>query len=303
MEYGDTARIWCFLTGMLLLTLLMLADTSRTYLVATAPGESLSVTEAGEGRAVVLIPGLFGSAHSFRKVVPRLTALGYRAVVIEPLGVGFSAKPPRGDYSLTAQADRVGRVLDQILADSAILVAHSVGGSVALRLAYRRPELVRGVVLLDGGPTETAATRGVRRAARFIPWVKWLGGINLIRKKMRSSLVEESGDTTWVSDEVVAGYTAGAAADIDGSLKAFLALANAREPEKLAPNLPRIGVPVLFLTGSVPHPGTPSRSEMDLLTRSLPRFSGDTVAGAGMWLQEERPEAVVDAVNRVSGGG
>lgn len=283
----------------MLLLLLALADTGRTYHVPVAPGESLYVSDAGEGRPVVLIPGLFGAAYSFRKVVPLLVASGHRAIVVEPLGMGFSTKPERGDYSLTAQADRVGRVLERIGADSAIVVAHSVSVSIALRLAYRRPELVRGLVLLDGGPAETAATRGVRRAARFIPWVKWLGGINLIRKKMRTTLVEESGDTTWVSDEVVAQYTAGAAADIDGSLKAFLAVANAREPEKLAPNLSRIAVPVVFAVGRAPHPGTPSRGEIQLMARSIPRFAIDSIPGAGLYLQEEQPDVVVRAVSRV----
>src|SRR2546422_1504920 len=36
---------------------------------------------------------------------------GYRAIVIEPLGVGNSGRPEHADYSLTAQADRIAGVL------------------------------------------------------------------------------------------------------------------------------------------------------------------------------------------------
>src|SRR5438132_10069717 len=35
-----------------------------------------------------------------------------------------------------------------------LLVAHSIGGSEAFRLAYYRPDLVRGLVSIEGGPTE-----------------------------------------------------------------------------------------------------------------------------------------------------
>ena len=71
---------------MWLLALVMLADSSHAFPLAVSPAESLQVTEAGAVAAapVVLIPGLFGSAFAYRKVIPRLTAAGYRTLVIEP---------------------------------------------------------------------------------------------------------------------------------------------------------------------------------------------------------------------------
>src|SRR3989449_3857050 len=75
-------------------------------MVPVAPTESLSVETAGRGAPLVLIPGLFGSAFGFRKLVPLLVGAGYRTIVIEPLGVGASARPEKANYSLTAQADR-----------------------------------------------------------------------------------------------------------------------------------------------------------------------------------------------------
>src|SRR2546430_10538280 len=92
---------------MWLLTVLLLADTSRAFSMALAPAESLWVTVEGAGDPVVLIPGLFGSAFGYRRVLPGLVDAGYRTIVIEPLGIGTSARPEHADYSLTAQADRV----------------------------------------------------------------------------------------------------------------------------------------------------------------------------------------------------
>lgn len=286
---------------MLLLTLFMvLADSTRAYPVSVARAESLWVTDAGEGRPVVLIPGMFGSAYSYRRVVPLLTERGYHAIVIEPLGIGHSAKPRRADYSLDAQADRVESVLQQLGVTGAILVAHSANASVAYRLAYRRPDLVSGVVSIEGGPAERATTPGFRRAMTFVPWIKWFGGFKRVRTAIRKGLIKASGDTTWVTDEVVDGYTAAAQADLDGSLMAFLGMAASKEREKLAPHLPEIRCPVLLLLGSAPHDGGPPDREVATLRSGLTSFTVDSIPGAGHYLQEERPQAVAHAVDQVA---
>src|SRR5215213_3303729 len=80
-------------------------------LVPVAPAESLRVTAAGTGSVVVLLPGLFGSAFGYRHLLALLPAAGYRAVVIEPLGIGGSPRPRGADYSLTAQAERIAAAL------------------------------------------------------------------------------------------------------------------------------------------------------------------------------------------------
>ena len=250
----------------------------------------------GRGQPVVLIPGLFGSRFGFRHVVPLLADAGYRVIVVEPLGLGASARPERGDYSLTAQADRIAAVLDTIGVHDAVVVAHSLGASMAFRLAYRRPDLVRAIVSLEGGPAEAAATPSFRRAMRFAPLIKWFGGIRRIRGKIRSSLRAASGDTSWVTDSVVDAYTAGAAADLDGTLKAFLRMAEARERERLAPHLGAIHCPVRLLLGTAPHEGGVPSGDVAELRALLPSLAIDSVRGSGHYIYEEQPKAVLDAV-------
>ena len=111
------------------------APATRAYSIAVAPGEALHVEATGAGSPVVIVPGLFGSAFGFRKVIEPIAAAGHRVVVVEPLGVGASARPRHADYSLEAQARRVGAVLDTLHMTDATFVAHSVGGSVPRRSA------------------------------------------------------------------------------------------------------------------------------------------------------------------------
>ena len=281
------------------LTLLLLADSARGFSIPVAPAESVHVTVVGSGEPVVLVPGLFGSAFGFRHVIPILTAAGYRAIVIEPLGIGASGRPERADYSLTAQAARLAAALDSLRVGHALVVAHSVGASIAFRLAYRRPDLVRGLVSLEGGPAEAATTPGFRRAMRFAPWIKLFGGIRLVRGKIRKALIAASGDPGWVTDSVVAAYTAGAAANLDGTLRAYLRMARSREPARLEPHLGRIRCPVRLAVGTAPHSSGIRQREIDLLGRTVTSFAIDTVVGAGHYIHEEQPAAVGAAVRRV----
>src|SRR2546428_4005063 len=89
---------------MWLLALLVVADSSHAFPLVLPRAESVQVAVAGgeAGAPVVLIPGLFGAAFAYRKVIPRLTEAGYRALVIEPPGVGQSGRAQHARYSLTA---------------------------------------------------------------------------------------------------------------------------------------------------------------------------------------------------------
>ncbi|HEY6854228.1 MAG TPA: alpha/beta hydrolase [Gemmatimonadales bacterium] len=284
---------------LLIATLLTTDTTTQTIKVAVGRDESLRVVTSGAGAPVVMIPGLFGSAYAFRKMIPLLGDCGYRSVIVEPLGLGFSSKPPKADYSLSAQAERVAAVLDSLGVRHAIVVGHSIGGAIALRLALHHPDLVAALVLMESGPTETAVTPAFKRAMRFAPWIKLFGGIGLIRRVVHRSLISSSGDTTWISEPVVYGYTAGAARDLDGTLKVFLAMSASRERDKLQPRLGAIVCPVIELVGTVPHhDGDVPDFELELMRRTLPEFALDSVQGAGHYLQEEQPQAVLSGVEQ-----
>lgn len=264
-----------------------------------AADESLHVvaTGSGSGPAVVLLPGLFGSAYGFRVVGPLLNAAGYRVIIVEPLGVGTSARPPAADYSLTAQAGRVAQVLDTFHVAPALVVAHSLGSAIAFRLAVARPDLVRGIVSLEGGPTEQAVTPSFRRALRLAPLIRILGA-GLVRGKIKGMLIQSSGDPSWVTEEVVHGYTDGATQSLGATIHAYQAMSRAREPERLAPLLPAIRCPVRLLVGGAPHDGGADPAEVILLRRTLASFDVDSVWGAGHYVHEEQPGAVLEAVRR-----
>jgi len=284
----------------LLLTLSLLGAAQRPF-VPVAPGETLHVeSRPDSGRPIAIIPGLFGASFTFRKVVPLLVARGFRPIVIEPLGTGFSSRPEKADYSLDAQSHRLAAVLDSLRAGPVLVLAHSLGAAMAYRLALDRPDLVLGIVSLEGGPTEEAMTPMFRSAMRYVPWVKLFGGIKLIRRKIRGMLLDSSGDPSWVTDGVVLGYTLGEARNFDATLKAFLAMSRAHERRKLEPRLGNIACPVTLVVGTARHDGDVPPKEVALMNHAIRSFAVDSQVGAGHYIQEERPTAVVAAVEQLA---
>jgi len=142
---------------MWLVALVLVADTIHSFSLALAPAESVAVTVTGRGDPVVLVPGLFRVGLWISHADP---ATHRRRLPGDRRGtarVGSSARPEHADYSLTAQADRIAAALDRLGVRNAVVIAHSLGASMAFRLAYRRPDLVAGIVSLDGGPAERAS--------------------------------------------------------------------------------------------------------------------------------------------------
>jgi pimeloyl-ACP methyl ester carboxylesterase len=277
--------------------LLVPNDTLAVRGIAVAPAETLQTTVSGAGRPLVVIPGLIGSAYAFRKVTPPLRAAGYRVIVIEPLGIGHSSRPERSDYSLTAQARRVGAVLDSLgETRCALVLGHSHGVSIGLRLAHQRPDRVCGLLAVNGGAIDTVATSTVRRAARYSWLVKLVAGRGRIKSQIRDGLIRTAGDPAWITREVVDSYAAGGAGDPGAVLRAVKGMARAREPALLRPVLPEIRIPVALLIGGAPKGSGIPAPHTELLRATLPRLTVDTVPGAGLHIHEEQPDAIVRAL-------
>jgi len=277
-----------------------LPDSAVVRDVAVAPGETLRTTSVGQGEPVVLIPGLFGAAYGYRAVTKALVNKGYRCIVVEPLGYGWSSHPKKADYSFTAQTRRVGDALDSLGVVRTLVVAQSTGAAIAFRLAVARPSLVSGVLAIDGGPAESPSTPGMRKAFKFGGFVAKLAmDETMLREEVRREIVRNSGDTTWITDALIRHYTAGQAVDLSGSIDAFHRMAKSTKPEPLTDDLHQFTGPVRLLLGGVEHPSEIPDEQRELLRDRLTDFAADTVPGSGQFINEEQPKVVVDAVGKL----
>jgi pimeloyl-ACP methyl ester carboxylesterase len=260
-----------------------------------APGDTIAITSFGSGHAVIVVPGLLGAAYGFRHVIPALVSSGHRVIVVEPLGTGASARPEHADYTLEGQASRVLHVMNAAGVRTATLVCHSVGGSICYRLALRAPDRVEGIVALNGGPDEHAATDGLRTAMKFAPLIRLLGSAAM-RERLSEGLVETSADPEWVTDEVIEAYTA-PYRDLGLALQGLNGMTDAEEPMPLLPRLKQLNVPVVLLVGTGGAEDAMSAQDLALLEAHVTGLAIERVETAGQYIQEEAPKAVIDAVH------
>jgi pimeloyl-ACP methyl ester carboxylesterase len=102
------------------------------------------------GAPIVLIHGYAASLHWWDSMV-QLLSEDHRVITIDLLGHGGSEKPSSG-YEMENQAAIVAEALNQLRVQGAVIVGHSMGGSVATALAEQSSELVDRVVIVDSGP-------------------------------------------------------------------------------------------------------------------------------------------------------
>jgi len=129
--------------------------------------------KAGAGEpAVVLESGINNGAAAWRRVMPLLVP-HVRVVAYDRAGLGGSAPAP-GLATIDRQIDDLTSVITGLASGPCVLAGHSWGGVLVQLLAFRRPDLVAGLVLVDPGHEEmerglpVAAQRGMRvfRAVR-----------------------------------------------------------------------------------------------------------------------------------------
>jgi len=290
---------------MILLALFQLAtaDTTATIRdVTVAPGETIRTTSIGQGtESVVFIAAIFGGAFGYRHLTEPIAAMGFRCIVVEPLGFGFSSHPSKADYSFTAHTDRINQVLDSLGATHAIVVAQSTAASMAFRLALRHPQQVRAILSISGGPAETPATPGLKRSLRYGGFLtKLFVTKGMLHGKVRADMIANSGDTTWVTEYVVDEYTAGQSADVDGTIDGLRRMSKTNEPESLSSRLHETGVPVRLLVGTAPHKSSVKDDEIALMTSQIPDFGVEFVSGAGQYIHEEQPAVVLAAFSKLA---
>jgi pimeloyl-ACP methyl ester carboxylesterase len=109
--------------------------------------------EAGAGEsAVVLEAGLNDGAASWERVMP-LLAPHVRVAAYDRAGIGGSAPAP-GLVTIERQIDDLASVITGLGTGPCVLAGHSWGGILVQLLAFRRPELAAGLVLVDPGHEE-----------------------------------------------------------------------------------------------------------------------------------------------------
>jgi epoxide hydrolase A/B len=306
-------------------------DTRTSHRLVTANGIRMHLAEQGQGPLVLMCHGFPESWYSWRHQLPALADAGFHAVAPDMRGYGQTDRPAEIDqYTVFHLVGDLVGVLDALKADTAVVVGHDWGATVAWHAALLRPDRFRAVIAMSGpfrprgsirptsampqtddtwyyqlyfqkpGAAEAELERDPRNTIRLV----FLG------EGARGGMVPRSGGwltgrraasplPSWVSEADIDFYAAEfARAGFRGGLNWYRNLD--RNWEILAPYAgARVNVPALFITGDRdPVLGFPGmEAAIKDLRSSVPQLRKSIVLpGCGHRTQQERPREVNAAV-------
>ena len=148
----------------------MVAVDKRTWV----QGRPAAYSVAGQGLPVVFLHGWALAQHTYRSVVERIAAQGCRVIAPSMPGFGGTGDLPGSAFSLTGYGQWVADLLEALEVDEpAVVVGHSFGGGVAIRLAHDHPQRVRSLVLVNSIGGSSWRSGNVLRSIAERPLWDW----------------------------------------------------------------------------------------------------------------------------------
>lgn len=277
--------------------------------IESVDGHDMAFLEANPNvdRTLVLLHGIPTSSYLYRDVVPELAeATGWHVVAVDLLGFGASAKPSDGQYSVQAHAERTFGLADALGLDGFVLGVHDIGGFVGWEMLAQNPSRLDGLVVANttayaAGLTPAPTTMQIMSGAAT-PREVWeqLDDPAFARATVREFFEIGLADPADATDDLVETY---AEPLTTGSSEAFVQFFEgvgplASEPERRE-RFARFPGPVTVIHGTEDRffdvdvvPGL-FQEDFGLTNDAVVR-----VPGAGHYVQEDAPDAYIDAVAR-----
>jgi 4,5:9,10-diseco-3-hydroxy-5,9,17-trioxoandrosta-1(10),2-diene-4-oate hydrolase len=201
--------------------------------------------EAGQGFPVVFLhgsgPGASGFSN-FKGNFPYFADHGFRVLVPDSLGFGYSSQPDDVDYEFELVLGGLKRFLSAIGVERCAVVGNSHGGALAIQLALDEPERVTKLVLMAPGGLEVRERymemKGIRSMFKAVT-----SPDGITRESMRKVFEHQLFDPSTITDAIIEERYQVA------SRQPKRVLTTLRVPH-LAPHLPAIACPVLGFWGN-----------------------------------------------------
>ena len=159
---------------------------------------------SGEQGTVLFVhgsgPGASGWSN-FKGNYPFLAEHGFRTIVPDTLGYGYSTKPAEGAFSLSDVAAQYKALLDSLGVERATVVGNSQGGAIAIAMALNYPELVEKLVLMAPGGLEAREVYMEMEGIKAMIRVLFKEGIS--KETMRKVFTLQLHDESLITDEII----------------------------------------------------------------------------------------------------
>ncbi len=251
---------------------------------------NLAGSSYGNGPLLICLHGLFGSGDNLRAIGRDFER---RYTVTYPDLPNHGASPHTDGFSYRMMSESVVRLIDSAGGGAAVLVGHSMGGKVAMRIALDHPRSVRALAVLDMAPrTYDPSHREIMDAMLALPLQEIRSRAEADRMLARS-----------IPLQPVRSFLLKNLVRDDEGYRWRLNLPLLRRDYERVLGWDGTGTyegPVLFVGGSRSTYVKPERDGR-LISSYFPRADIRMVAGAGHWIHSERPAEVRALLSRFLG--
>lgn len=266
-----------------------------------AGGLRWHVQVAGQGPDLVLVHGTAAATHSWRDVLP-LLATRFRVIAPDLPGHGFTSLPPAQRLSLPGMAASLDALLKAVGANPALVVGHSAGAAILLRLALDGRIAPRMVVSLNGAllPLGERHAAFFTKAARMLvglPFVPSLFAWRASNRAVAERLLRDTGSR--IDARGVDLYAR--LFRHSGHVAAALGMMANWDLVPLLRDLPRLGPRLVLVVGGNDRTVPPAQA--DRVRARLPAARIVTLPGLGHLAHEEQPGAVAALLARLHDEG
>jgi magnesium chelatase accessory protein len=246
--------------------------------------------EMGQGPVILLIHGAGGGTMSFRDLMPEL-ARDFRVIAVDLPGHALTRLGTRQRQGLEPMAEDLARLLAQERIAPEIVVGHSAGAAIALRLAGMLQPPPKGVVGINAALGRFKGMAGwlfpaMAKLLALNPFTahafaRLSSGEASVRSLLRGTGGEPDAETVALYRRLVSNP-----AHVDGTL----AMMAQWSLDGLLADLPKLRVPVLLLAAEGDRAVPPETA--DEAARLLPDARVVHLAGLGHLAHEEAPGVV-----------
>ncbi|MER2057393.1 MAG: alpha/beta hydrolase [Niallia sp.] len=236
---------------------------------------------------ILLIHGFASSTYTFRRIIPFLEKQ-YSVIAVDLPGFGKSEKSTSFIYSFENYAKLMIECIHHFGYSNTHIVAHSMGGQIALHMALMAPEKVNKLVLL-GSSGYLKRSKKLLILTSYLPYFDKLVHYYIRRKDVKHHLRNVFFDHTLIHDELIQEF--GKPLSEKGFYKALIRLLRHREGDLLPQQLQDIHVPTLLIWGEEDRVVPVEVGKR--LVSDLPDAQLITYENTGHLITEERPEYVI----------
>ncbi len=267
-----------------------------------AAGVSAHVETWGDGASVLLIHGASSHIGTWRPTIVPLLEKKHLVAAYDRPGMGYTSDRPAGSDTLAVQAKIAAGVIEKLGLKRPIVVGHSWGGAVALRLALDRPDLVGGLVLIAPVAYEWPGGVDWYNYWSANPLSGWLFN-NVIAQPFAGASVKSGMEAAFAPSIPPEGWMEKSEVSLAARPDALRAngedlVAAKREVAAQQRRYPEIKIPVAIMLGDGDKVVSPTIHGMNL-AQVLSNARVDVVQGSGHLPHEATPDRFMKLFNWV----